>query len=172
MIGILCLCVPAGAGEKSWYAAVEGGAEFDGTLYSPDSGWAALLTVGREVAPHLSLEAELGYRSTSDQDFNNTEIDQTSVMLNVVYDAALSDDLALTLGVGLGGDRVHVELVGLPTVMPYSESEIEVAGQLKIGLSLAVSESTDLIANYRYMELLTDSPVSNSTVSFGIRFAL
>jgi opacity protein-like surface antigen len=170
LVSAVVLAAPTGAGERPWYLALEAGAEFDGTLYSHDAGWGGFITVGRGLNSNLSLEAELGYRSTSDPEIS-IDIDQTSLMLNAIFEASLTDDLSASLGLGLGADRVHVELVGLPA-MQYSDSEIEFATQLKVGLNLAVSESTDLVANYRYMEMITDSGLDNGTLTIGLRFDL
>jgi opacity protein-like surface antigen len=170
LVSALALAAPTGAGERPWYLSLEAGAEFDGALYGHDAGWGGFVTVGRGLNSHLSLEAELGYRSTSDPEIS-VDIDQTSLMLNAIFEASLTDDLSASLGLGVGADRVHVELVGVPA-MQYSDSEIELATQLKVGLSLALSESTELVANYRYMEMVTDSGLDNGTLTIGVRFDL
>lgn len=166
LLGVLCLAAPADAGGRSWYLGLEGGVEFDGGS-GADSGWGGFLTVGAGITSHVSLEAELGFRSTSaDGFFFPVDIDQASLMLNAIYEAPLSEEVSFMMGVGLGGDQVSVDIIG------FEESEVEVAAQLKLGLSLEVSEGTDLVANYRYMEMLTDSGINNSTVTVGVRFAL
>jgi opacity protein-like surface antigen len=168
--GTLAMGAPADAGGRSWYLGLEGGVELDGGGQSvgsgADSGWAGLVTIGAGITSHLSLEAELGYRSTSSDGFS-ADIDQLSVMANLVYEAPLSEVVTVAIGVGVGGDQVSLDYYS-----GFSKSEMEVAAQLKLGLSVDVSENTELIANYRYMESITSSPVDNSTLTVGVRFAL
>lgn len=162
VVAVLSLAAPAGAGERPWYLGLEGGVELDG-----DSGWAALVTVGRGIASNINLEAEFGYRGTSESGWLPVDIDQASLMMNAVYEAPLSEQVSLALGVGAGADYVSVEY-------PWgsSESEVELAVQLKLGLNVELSESTDLVANFRYLETVTDSAIDNTTLTIGLRFDL
>lgn len=144
--------------------------EFDGGSNVDDSGWAALATIGKGLTNHLSLEGELGYRSTSPGGgpwWMASNIDQLSIMANVVYEAPLGKEVSVAIGLGIGGDQVRQEYG-----TGFSKSEMEVMGQLKLGLSIAVTESTELVANYRYTESITSAPVDNSTLTVGLRFAL
>jgi opacity protein-like surface antigen len=159
LVGVLTLAAPAGAGERSWYLGLEGGV-------GADSGWAGLVTLGAGVTSHISLEAEVGYRYTTDEAFWMVEVSQTSLMLNAVYEAPLSKEISVAIGVGVGADDVSVDS-GF-----FEESEVEVAAQLKLGLSMDLGESTELVANYRYMEMITDSGIGNSTLTIGVRFDL
>jgi opacity protein-like surface antigen len=164
------LATSAGAGERAWYVGIEGGVEFDGGSNVDDSGWAALVTIGRGLTDHLSLEGEVGYRSTSPAGglwWMASDIDQLSFMGNLIYEAPLGKEVSVAVGVGIGGDQVRQEYGS-----GFSKSEMEVMGQLKLGLSIAVTESTELVANYRYTESITSSPVDNSTLTVGLRFAL
>lgn len=171
LVGALALAAPAGAGERSWYMGLEAGLEMDGGgRGSPGfdgGGFAGLLTVGTGIGSHLNLEGELGYRSTSD---DGIDIDQTTLLLSVVYEAPLSKDISINIGVGVGADRVAVDYnFGL---FEISDSEIEAVAQFKIGLSMDISDSAELMANYRYVETLTDSAIDDSTLTVGIRFDL
>lgn len=163
--------VPAEAGKRGWYIGIEGGAEFDGGATGDSSGWAGLVTLGAGLSEHLSLEGELGYRTTSSDGYFglNADIDQLSFMANLVYEAPLSKDISFAIGVGLGGDNVNLDYY---YYVLSSHSELEAMGQLKLGLIIAVSESTELVANYRYTESITSSPVDNSTLTVGLRFEL
>jgi opacity protein-like surface antigen len=167
LVSAVAFAAPADAGERPWYLGLEGGVEFDGIANSGDSGWAGLLTVGRGISSHVSFEAELGYRSTTDYGFSEVDIEQTTLMLNAVFEAAISEEMSVAIGLGLGADNVSVEYW-----WGYSESEVEMASQLKLGVSLDVSESTEIVANYRYVEMITDSGLSDSTLTVGIRFDL
>lgn len=165
LVGALAFAAPTGAGERGWYMGLEGGVEFDGAS-GTDSGWAGLATLGVGITSHASLEAELGYRSTSAESFFPVDVDQTSLMLNAVYEAPISKEISFAIGVGVGIDEVGIDF-GF-----FEDSEIEVATQVKLGLSMDVGESAELVANYRYMEMVTDSGISNSTLTIGVRFAL
>jgi len=167
LVSAFALAAPAGAGERPWYLGLEGGVEFDGIANEGDSGWAGLLTVGRGISSNVSFEAELGYRSTTDYGFSEVDIEQTTLMLNAVFEAALSEEVSVAVGLGLGADNVSVEYW-----WGYSESEVEMASQLKLGLSLELSERTEIVANYRYVEMITDSGLSDSTLTVGVRFDL
>ncbi|MDZ4869965.1 MAG: porin family protein [Alphaproteobacteria bacterium] len=166
LVGVLTLAAPAGAGERSWYLGLEGGVEFDGIANEGGTGWAGLLTIGRGISSNVSFEAELGYRLTNES-FWDADIEQTTLMLNAVFEAALSKEVSVAIGLGIGADNVSVEYP-----WGYSESEVELASQLKLGLSLAISESTEVVANYRYVETITDSGIDDSTLTVGVRFAL
>jgi opacity protein-like surface antigen len=164
------LAVPAEAGERPWYLGLEGGVEFDGNGGSSDNGWAGFLTLGSGLTSHINLEAELGYRSTSATFFDgfglgSIDIDQTSLMFNALYEAPLGDSASIVLGAGVGGESVTYD----GFMFGADENEIELAAQVKLGLNLALSESTDLVANYRYMSTLGDLDVTNSTLTVGIR---
>lgn len=171
LVCALALAAPTGAGERSWYLGFEGGVELDGggsNYGEDDSGWAGLVTVGTGVTSHISLEAELGYRTVS-SDYSgglSSGVDQTTLMLNAVYETSLTKDVALAIGVGVGGAQVDYEYY-----WGGSHSDIEIAAQLKLGVSVAVSESTELVANYRYIEVFR-TYADDSTLTVGIRFAL
>ena len=163
--------VPAEAGKRDWYIGIEGGGEFDGGATGDNSGWAGLVTLGAGLTEHLSLEGELGYRTTGSDGYGGlyADVDQLSFMANLVYEAPLSKEVSFAIGVGLGVDQVNLDYY---YYFSPDYGELEVMGQLKLGLSVAASESTDLVANYRYTESITSSPVDNSTLTVGFRFEL
>lgn len=170
--------VPAEAGKREWYVGIEGGAEFVGTAHGSaitgddEIGIAVLATIGRRLGTHFSLEGELGYRSTSDQLWvGEVDVNQVSMMVNAIYDLPLSDDISFGVGAGVGYDRVEVEGFG------WSDDEIQIAAQIKLGLSFELSDSTDVSVNYRFMTTFgKDYPYTddydNSTLTVGLRFAL
>jgi len=169
LVGVLGLAAPAGAGERSWYMGLEGGVEFDGDGSSNETGWAGLITLGGGITSHINLEAELGYRSTSvDTIFELVDIKQTSLMFNALYEAPLSKEVSFVVGFGVGGENVSYD----GFVFGADENEIEIAAQVKVGLNIALSDSTDLVANYRYMTTVGDLDITNSTLTVGISFDL
>jgi opacity protein-like surface antigen len=166
VVGILSLAAPADAGERGWYLGLEGGIETDGNGASGDWGFAGLASAGHGVTSNLNLELEFGYRATT-VDEQNYDIDQTSLMLNAVFDVPVTDEISLSLGLGLGVDRVQADMNGFEL-----GDEVEVASQLKLGASWDIGDGTELVTNYRYMEMITDSGISNSTLTVGLRFDL
>jgi opacity protein-like surface antigen len=173
LVSALALAAPTGAGERPWYLGLEGGVEFDGDGGSNDNGWGGFLTLGSGLTSHISLEAELGHRSTSATFFDgfgfyHIDVEQTSLMFNALYEAPLGEEVSIVLGAGVGGENVSYSSL----MFGDDENEIELAAQVKFGLNLALSESTDLVANYRYMSTLGDLDVTNSTLTVGIRFDL
>lgn len=173
---VFSLGAGADAGERAWYVGIEGGKEFAGTLndsYS-DTGYAVIATVGRALGSHFSVEGELGYRSTSEFYFGPTDTTQTSVMVNAVYEAAILESVSVSIGAGVGLDRISIESPGGLYIFALDIEDTQTAVQLKLGLSLALTENLDLTANYRAMSTFENEIVDydNSTLTVGLRFAL
>jgi hypothetical protein len=176
VLGLLCFVPVADAGDRSWYLGLEGGIEFDGGGGSADNGWAGLATIGSGITSHISVEAEFGYRSTSlDFSFYAPDIfidfDQLSLMFNALYEAPIGEDAVLAIGLGVGGESIEANSPSAGG-MSIDEEAVELAGQLKLGVSIPVSESTEIVANYRYMTTFGDWEMTNSTLTLGVRFAL
>lgn len=213
--GILSLSASTGAGEMHWYVSLEGGvsvtsadgaqiaavssfsfgAPFSGPslaeLSTPDGaaivpggmlvdldrleieeGASYFAAVGTHLYDNFRLELELGRRSA---DVGNAELGQTSLMLNAMFDVPIIKDVTLSLGAGAGFDLIDVG----------SESAAEPALQVKAGVAYAITESTDIMLNYRYMSAtgskVGDFPigaigetrvedVTDSAVTVGVRF--
>jgi opacity protein-like surface antigen len=167
------LTAGADAGERAWYVGVEGGLEFDGHFDTQaDTGYTLIATVGHNLGQNFALEGEVGYRSASFTLFDY-DVDQFSVMLNGVYEAPLTEQFMLSVGGGLGLDFIHVSIPTLP-FFPVDEESVQFAAQFKVGLSFELSETTDVIANYRYMKVFDGdfTELENSTLTVGLRFAL
>jgi opacity protein-like surface antigen len=96
-------------------------------------------------------------------------------MLNAMFDVPIIDDVTLSLGAGAGFDLIDVG----------SESTAELALQVKAGLAYELTESTDIMLNYRYLSApgsrVGDFPtgaigetrvedVTDSAVTIGVRF--
>jgi hypothetical protein len=172
VLGLLCFVAPADAGERSWYLGLEAGVEFDGGGNPAENGWAGLATIGTGIASNISIEAELGYRSVSHDLYymfpETIDINQTSLMFNAIYEAPIGEGAVLALGLGVGGASIEYSASYL-----FGEHDgFDAAGQLKLGISVPVSESTEIVANYRYMTTLGDWDMTNSTLTLGVRFAL
>jgi opacity protein-like surface antigen len=162
----------AGAGEQGWYLGIEAGAEFDGHFDAQsDTGYAIMATVGHSLGQNFELEGEIGYRSASVTMFAY-DVDQFSVMLNAVYEAPLTEQLALNIGGGIGLDVIHASMPSF--FFPIDDSSVEFAAQFKAGLTYALSETTDVTATYRYMQAFEGdfTELDNSTLTVGLRFDL
>ena len=166
-VAIAVGALSADAGERQWYASIEGGAEFStgdvGSIIvasplcgglglgpcepdtSLETGWAAFGTVGTHIAPNVRLEGELGYRSQSLG--GRSDLSQTTLMVNALFDVPVSDQLTLSLGGGLGYDWVDTGS-GNRGLLPGDDAAF--AYQLIAGLSYDISESVALTLNYRY----------------------
>ncbi len=161
----------ADAGERAWYIGIEGGAELDGH-FSADAGtgYAIIATVGHRLGPNFDLEGEIGYRSARDGAFDY-DVDQISVMLNGIYNVPLTEQLSFSVGGGLGVDFIHASF---NFFVPIEDDSVQLAAQFKTGLSFALSESTELVANYRYVKAFEGDfiELESSTLSVGLKFAL
>jgi opacity protein-like surface antigen len=156
----------------SWYVSVGGGInsldDVDGVLTSTggatapfelgfDTGWALNGAVGHGWDV-LRLEFELAYRQ-NDVEFFNTPAVTTSgdvttfaQMLNLVFEVPLGDSVELSLGGGLGGALVDVDIIGTSggDVATLSDDDYVFAYQAIAGLSVDVGERTEIFAEYRY----------------------
>lgn len=201
--GLACFCVPAAnAADHGWYWGIEAGVDqtsdagATGTLaqwLTPppvaftfpfvetlqfDTGYAAFASVGTHVAPNLRLEAELGFRSERADRHDSWR--EVTLMLNGNYDIALSSQLTLSLGAGIGADAIAGD---------FGDTDYVFAYQGVVGLSYAVTPSTDVTLKYRLLEAggpTFDRPlvpfvgpfheeiddIEHQSVSLGLRFAL
>lgn len=182
----------ANAGHHhGWYVGIEGGANWiddaDGVLFSGpatipvsfefDTGWAVLGTVGYSFHNNWRLELEGGYRSNG-LDGSTADLNEWSIMANVVYDIPLSPKWDLSLGVGAGYD--HATLAA-----GVDLDDGNFAYQGIAGLSYAIGRQTDLTLTYRYLRVSEPEfetipglfgfrfdDVSKHTVTIGLRFDL
>jgi outer membrane protein OmpA-like peptidoglycan-associated protein len=182
----------ANAGHNhGWYIGIEGGANWvddvDGVFFSGplstsatvelDTGWAVLGTVGYSFHNNWRLELEGGYRSNG-LDGGAADLNEWSIMANVVYDLPLSPKWDLNLGVGVGYD--HATFDGAVDI-----DDGNIAYQGIAGLSYAIGRQTDLALTYRYLRISEPEfefagglagfhfdDVSKHTVTIGLRFDL
>ena len=91
-------------------------------------------------------------------------------MVNATYDFPLNQSAALSLGAGVGVDRIEVhDFFG-------SDDGFEAAVQVMAGIDIDVSDNVDLVANFRYMTTFeNDVPyrdIGNTTFTVGLKFDL
>lgn len=167
----MSLTAGADAGERAWYASVEGGIEIGGGEVSAsivggplcgvlfpcapdtsiDSGLALFGAVGTRVAPNVRLEAEVGHRSQVIGGQN--DLTQTTLMANAIYDLPLLADLTLSIGAGVGVDWVNT---GAGGIGPLPDGETAFGYQVIAGLSYDLSEILALTVNYRLTQAQFD----------------
>ncbi len=188
---------------QGWYAGLEGGAawvqdadlvehltggtRFHGTI-DLDTGWAVLATVGLEY-DRWRFEGELGYRRndinsitfhTGFSSANINDFDQLTLMGNMLYDVPLGRDLSLSLGAGVGVDRLSFDWPGFGA-HGIKDSDWQFAWQLIAGLSYAFDDTYEGFVNYRFLQ--TEGPsfedhgvredfdnVDTHTASIGLRY--
>jgi outer membrane protein OmpA-like peptidoglycan-associated protein len=172
--------VPADASHsfKGWYMSLEGGAVWiqdtalwdfeDGSAPSNlgnvefDTGWAVMGAIGYRWDSNWRLEFELAYRA-NDGTFteigclvctDDLEVTQFTQMVNVLYDIPLSSKWALSLGAGVGGDLVSLDIndPGAPDL----DDDYVLAGQLIAQLTYRATKRLEIFLDYRY--LVADDP--------------
>src|SRR5690348_11822515 len=89
-----------------------------------DTGWAVLATVGYSFHNHFRLEGEVGYRhnkisggpaisgsgpSPSHSGTATGEMNELSLMANVLYDIPLGSRATFSIGAGAGGDHANLK---------------------------------------------------------------
>lgn len=202
-IALSAMAVPVQATPKGWYLSLGGGVNMPqdaSFVITPpggpgatvpvefDTGWAVMGSIGYRWDTNWRLEFELAFRQNDWEStpgpVNTGEISQFSQMLNVAYDIPLSEHLTLSLGAGIGGNLIGLD-VDAPPVVSLDDDYV-LAGQLMASLSYQVSRQLELFLDYRYM--VTDDPshsfffaglnrqlsydVENHTVMIGMRYDL
>jgi outer membrane protein OmpA-like peptidoglycan-associated protein len=165
------------AHNQGWYIGLEGGANWvtdnDGLFglnsgppvffesISFDTGWAVLATVGYGFDSNWRIELEAGYRE-NDLDtltlpafaflgpFNGGDVNEITLMANVLYDIPLTERLDLTLGLGAGADRAEFQT---PAFWGGNDDDWNFAFQAIAGLSYAVTDRLDITLTYRYLNV-------------------
>jgi outer membrane protein OmpA-like peptidoglycan-associated protein len=115
-----------------------------------ETGWAVLAAVGYGFGGHWRTELEGGYRQN---DFAttgpvDTDIQEWSVMLNVLYDIHLTQAMTLSFGAGAGADFAEADAGPLGSADDWNFAYQGIAG-----LSYALSDRLDLTLNYRYFRV-------------------
>jgi len=153
-----------------------------------DDGLAILGEIGYRWENNWRLELELGSRHNDVDCFSVngaacsaaglSDVSQFSQMVNLIHDIDITERTALSVGIGLGGNFIDADGVGLQDDDDYS-----FAAQAIFQLSHELTDRIDLVLSYRFMtsddaefyhstyktmEMETES----HTVSVGLRFDL
>lgn len=168
---VVAASTPAAA-SRGWYIGIEGGANFvedmtvvrsvnlgvPGALGTADvdTGWAVMGQIGYRWDSGWRLEFELGYRSNDGTLAVGVvqraiEVTQFTQMVNVIYDIELTEQLSLSLGMGIGGNLVSWENAAPVAGLTASyDDDYLLAGQLIAQLNYAISDGIDVFLDYRY----------------------
>lgn len=189
---------------EGWYIGLEGGAgvvedwnfidNATPAMASFDTGWLALGTVGYAWQNHLRVEFEAGYRYNELDTYSfvgvpdpaiSGDLWEATAMANLLYDLYLTDDLALSLGAGAGGDFANLQLTN--GVVSGEVDQWNLAYQGIAGVSYSIARQTSLFVNYRYLRVVSPEfdfrPVPNDilrdgddivkhALTIGLRYAL
>jgi outer membrane protein OmpA-like peptidoglycan-associated protein len=195
------------AHHQGWYIGLEGGANWvsdndaffddDATPTNPvtlsfDTGWAALGTIGYGFDSNWRIELEGAYRHndldnylvTGDPGFSarSGDLEQISIMANVLYDIPLTERLDLTVGVGAGAAYAQFD-----DSVGTDDDDWNFAYQGIVGLSYEMTNRLDLTLTYRYQNVNEPAfglahaaeidnyvfeDVENHTVTIGLRYDL
>jgi opacity protein-like surface antigen len=144
-----------------------GGATPDAYQAEFDTGWMLAGAVGYNWEA-FRLELELGYRTNDTSGVSldiappgpltpepglGGDVSQFSQMVNMIFDIPLGEDAELSLGGGLGGVMVDVDIGGALAgggTQSLSDDDYVFAYQAIAGLSLDIAENTELFGEYRY----------------------
>lgn len=139
------------------------------TVDDGPAGWAVFATAGYAFGS-WRLELEAGYRENKLEDFVSTyvtlngapssvntgildaELQEFSLMANVLYDLRLTDRLSASVGAGAGADQVRFEWNN-PTLEEIDSSEWSFAYQALAGLNYDLTKRTQLTLRYRYLRV-------------------
>ncbi len=151
---------------------------------SPDIGWAVFGAAGMRLDGPFRVEGEIGYRKSTLSSVS--DIDHLTVMANLLYDFAISDRFSLSIGGGIGADRIFWTgglINGWDDVWKFAVQGIA-------GASFKITPHTSIDLKYRYLaptsvELsnlvvfknntsyeFTATDVQTHTISLGLTFDL
>jgi len=200
VLGLIPFAVPVNA-NQGWYLSIEAGtsspsagradvltsvsfplppavgpATLGFTSLSSDSGLIGLGAIGTHLSQNFRLELEFSHQTGK---FARITVDQNALMLNAAFDVNLIDKLDLSLGAGAG--------FGLATFDAVSQNNHSTAPafQLTAGLAYPISDSTQIVLNYRYFDApniklgaisslgsVIIEDVKDTAVTVGLRFGL
>ena len=190
----------AGHRPQGWYVGIEAGGtwmndtDIDSSVLNTeievdfDDGLAILGEIGYRWENNWRLELELGSRHNDVDCFSVngaacsltelSDVSQFSQMVNLIHDIDITERTAFSVGIGLGGNFIDADGVGLTDDDDYS-----FAAQAIFQLSHELSDRIDLVLSYRFMT--SDDPefrhniyqtmemeTESHTVSVGLRFDL
>ena len=157
-VAVAALSASAQAADRhGWYFGLEGGVVkvgdnngYFGDQVEYENGWAGLGEIGYAFNGHWRGELELGMRRNEIDKIDGVSVDtgdlrNYTAMINAIWDAPISNKWALSLGAGVGVDRVTQSFFG------DHFSDTVFAAQGIAGLTYQMSAHWDLHLTYRYL---------------------
>ena len=195
----IAIAGPASAAQ-GWYAGLEGGTNWvqkvdidtGNTTFAVtdlsahfNTGWALLGTVGYDFGT-LRVEFEAGYRDNTISSFTttggfvatptNADLDEVTLMGNVLFDVSLPPNFVLSFGAGLGADDVTLKAAGTSSASNWSFAYQGIAG---LSYSLPGAPRWELTMTYRYLVVddttltfpptITTDNITKHTLTVGFR---
>ena len=167
---MFALTVSASAADTSWYVGF--GAGWNNTIPVSYNGgrvdfrdtWRGIATLGYAWDNHVRLEGEFGYTDPDAKLFvgpngngsASGDLQEITLMGNLLYDAPLSERWYLTFGGGLGWGFLTAN----------SEDKSALAWQLIAGVTYRVSPDVDLQFDYRYVSIEKVDIADNQRASY------
>lgn len=165
----------AGAAEArqidGWYISLEAGANWiedwnhqrfgsaTPRVATFDTGWAVLTSAGYGWR-NWRFEFEAGYRNNDADTYQigagapfavNADVWEASFMANALYDIAVTGNVSLSLGAGLGGDFANGQFTLGGASLEADDWNFAYQGIA--GLNYDLGRRTSLFLNYRYMRI-------------------
>ncbi len=196
----LATTAEAGHRPQGWYVGIEAGgtwmndADIDPGLAKTDievdfdDGLAILGEIGYRWENNWRLELELGSRHNDVDCFSVngnpciksalSDISQFSQMVNLIHDIDITERTAVSIGIGLGGNFIDADGVGL-----LEDDDYSFAAQAIFQLSHELTDRIDLVLSYRFMTSddaefrhktyqTMEMDTESHTVTVGLRFDL
>jgi outer membrane protein OmpA-like peptidoglycan-associated protein len=132
------------------------GTSFRNSKSQFDEGWAVFATSGYAFDNNWRVEGELGYRSNALERAHASgsvttrsgELNEYTLMANVLYDLQIASGTSLTLGFGVGADNVHYRLDSTA-----DDDDWALAYQGIVGLNQKIASQLDFFVTYRFLRV-------------------
>ena len=117
----------------------------DGADYEMDTGYSYGASLGWNVTPAWSLEAEIAYNKNAYSCCNRNNTSLLNISLNGIYNFSTTGSLTPYIGAGIGYGQVEWEGDGDPL------EDWTLTYKLIAGARVALSESIDLFGEYNFV---------------------
>ena len=178
-------------GNRGWYITPNFGINLLGDFNNADleltydTGTGFGFSIGKEINPGFSMQLDIGQMKNDLKsvfvnigpgvpvDVSGAEITQTPIILNAIWEPRGHDRLFPYIGVGVGAIRGDYSVAGLP---PEFSNILDIdwayAIQVKAGLKMELSHSSNLNLEYRYLHAGygSDLDLNNNLITVGFEF--
>jgi opacity protein-like surface antigen len=138
-----------------------------------------LASIGYEW-DHWRFEGEVGYRQDSMNRIawttgfpgfssNLDDLNQLTLMANMLYDIPLGDRFSVSLGAGVGFDRIDFNWPGFGA-NGWSDDDWQFAWQGIVGLNYEISPEWNVFVDYRYLNADGPDFTKNAGTNYALHF--